>query len=91
MWVCRGYKNATLAAEDSLRLMQLSHIDLMLLHSPGDPSLRPETWRALEDLHDQVWTSATAIDLLMSSLQHTLSGHLSHKASMSCHAMLPVI
>ena len=34
--------------------MQLDYIDLMLLHSPGDPDLRPETWRALEDLHRQV-------------------------------------
>ena len=40
--------------------MQLNYIDLMLLHSPGDPELRPETWRALEDLHQQVGMSGNA-------------------------------
>ncbi len=44
----------------SLQLMQLDYIDLMLLHSPGDPDLRPETWRALEDLHQQVGMSSNA-------------------------------
>lgn len=56
LYASRGYANATQAVKESLRLMQLNQIDLMLMHSPGDPTLRPETWRALEDLHDQVGT-----------------------------------
>ena len=53
--------------------MQLDHIDLMLLHSPGDPRLRPETWRALEDLHEQVTTAGKAkIDNNGSSFKQSL-------------------
>jgi hypothetical protein len=29
-------------------------VDLMLLHAPGDPQTREETWRALEDAHYEV-------------------------------------
>ena len=61
MCKCRGYQAAREAALESLQLMQFEYIDLMLLHSPGDPGLRPETWKALEDLHQEVsacWTAA---------------------------------
>ena len=27
----------------------MDYVDLMLLHAPGDPLLRPDTWRALEE------------------------------------------
>lgn len=39
-----------LAVTESLRLIQSDYIDLLLLHTPGEPTLRAETWKALEDL-----------------------------------------
>ena len=41
------------AIQGSLRALNLEFIDLLLLHAPGKPHLRAETWRAVEDLHDE--------------------------------------
>ncbi len=35
----------------------------MLMHAPGDPSLRAETWRALEEAKAQVGTSCSLQEL----------------------------
>lgn len=33
--------------------MGLDYLDLMLMHAPGDPRTRADTWRALEDAVDK--------------------------------------
>lgn len=43
-----GYDKAIKAMQDSLDKLQIGYIDLFLLHAPGDPSVRDETWKALE-------------------------------------------
>ncbi|CAK0772186.1 hypothetical protein CVIRNUC_003937 [Coccomyxa viridis] len=43
-----GYKNAKRAIETSLKYLD-GRIDLLLMHAPGEPGLRAETWRALEE------------------------------------------
>eukprot|EP00123_Amoebidium_parasiticum_P006406 comp17355_c0_seq1/m.16631 comp17355_c0_seq1/g.16631 ORF comp17355_c0_seq1/g.16631 comp17355_c0_seq1/m.16631 type:complete len:295 (-) comp17355_c0_seq1:74-958(-) len=58
-----GYDGATRAFESSLKRLNLSYIDLYLVHWPGvqgkkhdDPDMgrvRRETWRALQDLYKQ--------------------------------------
>jgi len=48
-----GYQNAMAAVKCSLENMQVSYVDLLLLHAPGDPGRRSETWRALEDCRNQ--------------------------------------
>ncbi|KAG7671743.1 putative 9,11-endoperoxide prostaglandin H2 reductase [Nannochloris sp. 'desiccata'] len=44
-----GYDTTVASVKESLTKLQTKYIDLMLLHAPGDPKLRPESWRALED------------------------------------------
>lgn len=46
------------AIETSLKYLD-GRIDLMLMHAPGDPSLRAETWRALEEAKAQVRASCS--------------------------------
>ncbi|CAL8462232.1 g1763 [Coccomyxa elongata] len=46
-----GYSNSRKAIDQSLRALSTASVDLMLMHAPGDPDLREETWRALEDVH----------------------------------------
>ncbi|KAK9906723.1 hypothetical protein WJX75_006857 [Coccomyxa subellipsoidea] len=46
-----GYQNAQKAISQSMNALSTSMVDLMLLHAPGDPQTREETWRALEDAH----------------------------------------
>lgn len=41
------------AIKDSLKFLD-GRIDLMLMHAPGEPSLRAETWRALEEAKAEV-------------------------------------
>lgn len=48
-----GYKQALATTKASNEKLGLGYIDLFLLHAPGDATTRAETWRALEDLHDQ--------------------------------------
>ena len=45
-----GYENTTKALDESLRKMNLSYLDLYLIHSPAEcQQKRLESWRALED------------------------------------------
>jgi diketogulonate reductase-like aldo/keto reductase len=48
-----GYETTIDSVKDSLTKLKTDYIDLMLLHAPGDPKLRPEAWRALEECHRQ--------------------------------------
>ncbi|OWY96132.1 Aldehyde reductase [Phytophthora megakarya] len=48
-----GYQNALDAANTSNEKLALGYIDLYLLHAPGEPTTRAESWRALEDLQHQ--------------------------------------
>lgn len=45
-----GYDAAVEACRRSNERLGLGHIDLYLLHAPGNAETRAETWRALEDL-----------------------------------------
>ena len=54
LWLSEwGYDKAVAAVKRSVDTMKLGYIDLMLLHAPGKPELRSETWRALEDCQKQ--------------------------------------
>lgn len=45
-----GYDNTTQALDESLRKLNLTYIDMYLIHSPADcEEKRLESWRALED------------------------------------------
>jgi len=48
-----GYESCIESIEESLAKLQTPYIDLVLLHAPGDPSSRADTWRALESLQEQ--------------------------------------
>ncbi|KAK1938901.1 9,11-endoperoxide prostaglandin H2 reductase [Phytophthora citrophthora] len=48
-----GYQKALDGARVSNEKLNLGYIDLYLLHAPGEPSTRAETWRALEDLQQE--------------------------------------
>lgn len=48
-----GYSNAVKGIEQSLKNLDTGYIDLYLLHAPGDPLLRGETWKALEVYHEK--------------------------------------
>ncbi|CAL5227945.1 g10992 [Coccomyxa viridis] len=43
-----GYESTKKAVQTSLQYLD-GRIDLMLMHAPGDPSVRADTWRALEE------------------------------------------
>lgn len=43
------------ARRQSLAELQTPYADLLLLHAPGDPATRADTWRALEDAQREVW------------------------------------
>eukprot|EP00877_Chromochloris_zofingiensis_P011770 jgi/Chrzof1/6847/Cz02g00240.t1 len=49
-----GYDRALASIHQSLKKMGLDYLDLMLMHAPGDPRKRADTWRALEEAHKQV-------------------------------------
>jgi diketogulonate reductase-like aldo/keto reductase len=52
LWLNNFGRTAAKAAIDtSLSKLQTSYVDLLLLHAPGEPKLRAETWKALEELH----------------------------------------
>ncbi|ETL26378.1 hypothetical protein F441_20534, partial [Phytophthora nicotianae CJ01A1] len=48
-----GYEKALETTKASNEKLGLGYIDLYLLHAPGDVATRDETWRALEELHEQ--------------------------------------
>ncbi|ETI34461.1 hypothetical protein F441_18836 [Phytophthora nicotianae CJ01A1] len=48
-----GYEKALEGARSSNDLIGCGYIDLFLLHQPFDPTLRADTWRALEDLQKE--------------------------------------
>lgn len=48
-----GHSKATAAVKESLAKLQTDYIDLMLLHAPGAPETRAETWKALEECKAQ--------------------------------------
>ncbi|KAG3113639.1 hypothetical protein PI124_g5748 [Phytophthora idaei] len=48
-----GYEKALETTKASNEKLGLGYIDLYLLHAPGDTATREETWRALEELHEQ--------------------------------------
>ncbi|EGZ19447.1 putative aldehyde reductase [Phytophthora sojae] len=48
-----GYEQALAATKESNEKIGLGYIDLYLLHAPGDVSTHDESWRALEELHEQ--------------------------------------
>ena len=45
---------ARVCCRQSLAELGTLYVDLFLLHAPGDPGLRAETWRALEDAQKEV-------------------------------------
>ena len=49
-----GYDQAKAAIRASLTKLGTPYVDLMLLHAPGDPATRAETWAALEDAVGEV-------------------------------------
>lgn len=48
-----GFEAAKNSVKESLLRLQTTYIDLFLLHAPGAPELRADTWRALENLHKE--------------------------------------
>lgn len=44
-----GAARAREAIDSSLRKLGMAYVDLLLLHCPGDPDLRAETWAVLEE------------------------------------------
>ena len=44
-----GYHKALESIKASLYALGIGYIDLMLLHAPGDPHTRSETWKACEE------------------------------------------
>jgi diketogulonate reductase-like aldo/keto reductase len=51
LWIQNfGFEKALAAVDVSLAKLQTSYVNLLLLHAPGEPSVRAETWRALEQL-----------------------------------------
>ncbi|KAK1944290.1 putative oxidoreductase C2F3.05c [Phytophthora citrophthora] len=48
-----GYTKALKSIKKSNQKIGLGYIDLFLLHAPGDSATRADTWRAVEELHDQ--------------------------------------
>lgn len=54
LWLSNfGYENTIKAIKSSLLKLKTSYVNLILLHAPGSPELRVETWKALEDLKQQ--------------------------------------
>lgn len=47
------YPTAVQSVRASLQRLQLTYVDLFLLHAPGDPRTRADAWRALEEAHAQ--------------------------------------
>ncbi|KAG6953348.1 hypothetical protein JG688_00012863, partial [Phytophthora aleatoria] len=48
-----GNERALNSIKKSNQKIGLGYIDLFLLHAPGDAATRAETWRAVEELHEQ--------------------------------------
>jgi hypothetical protein len=52
-----GYDGTLASVKATLQRLQSPYVDLMLLHAPGAPATRADTWRALEDAKAQVSAS----------------------------------
>ncbi|KAF4043362.1 Aldo/keto reductase family [Phytophthora infestans] len=48
-----GYSKALAAGKASNDRLNLGYIELYLLHAPGSPKERADTWRAVEDMREQ--------------------------------------
>ncbi|RLN05908.1 hypothetical protein BBO99_00006740 [Phytophthora kernoviae] len=48
-----GYDKALATTRESNAKLGLGDIDLYLMHAPGDAATRDETWRAIEELHNE--------------------------------------
>ncbi|RLN59438.1 hypothetical protein BBP00_00006494 [Phytophthora kernoviae] len=48
-----GYDKALATTRESNAKLGLGYIDLYLMHAPGDAATRDETWRAIEELHNE--------------------------------------
>ncbi|KAG3113625.1 hypothetical protein PI124_g5729 [Phytophthora idaei] len=48
-----GNERALNSIKKSNQKIGIGYIDLFLLHAPGDAATRAETWRAVEELHEQ--------------------------------------
>lgn len=85
-----GYDRALRSIQESLAQLDTPYVDLMLLHSPGDPLVRADTWQALEAAMNQVssstWVQITRFKpgiLIVtitppSSIMHRFGGTLKH-------------
>ena len=73
-----GYRKCTGAIQDRLAALDLDFIDLLILHTPGNPRLRAETWKALEDAFEQVTHSRTMTVLQVATAFLTRKKDLSH-------------
>jgi hypothetical protein len=67
----RGADAVRDALVDSLRKLQLDYVDLYLIHSPNEVSLRREQWRALELLKDEEMARSIGVRLLMMKIRVT--------------------
>jgi diketogulonate reductase-like aldo/keto reductase len=53
LWISNwGYQKAMAAIKESNERLGGTYIDLCLLHAPGNPELRAETWAAMEHLQE---------------------------------------
>lgn len=57
----RGKADVHQALKDSLHNLELSYVDLYLIHSPNEVSLRKEQWEAMEELKDQGKTRSIGV------------------------------
>lgn len=56
----QGYEKTLTAYEKSLKKLDVSYVDLYLIHWPV-PNLRDETWKALEKIYDQGKVSSIGV------------------------------
>jgi len=70
----QGFENTLNAFEESLRKLDVSHIDLYLIHAPVT-DLRLDTWKALEKLLEEGKTRAIGVSNY--TIRH-LTEHLEH-------------
>lgn len=56
-----GYNAALNSIKASLLALGTGYIDLMLLHAPGEPHTRAETWKACEDAVAKGWVRSIGV------------------------------
>ena len=75
------------AIETSLRYLD-GRIDLLLMHAPGEPGLRAETWRALEEAKEAVsFLRSESLPQQYLMLARTPAGH-NHACCWGAHVAL---